>query len=529
MDQGLILNIPAETERKTYPVNILRVSFHLLVLTLLELCKVSNGQSFNTMLSNEIFYTFLLLVTCNKKLYRFFVAVLVTLETINAISFSIIHTPLTKSVLAAVDIKWTLKSYPSFIVAGVSAFIICLVISLILPYFSYIISIEFEPLYVFYLILYPSLFSYLYNILNNFQGAYNGVVFNQLDDSLVTKFIPLINEKPRIIQKKDKLKNLIMFQIETFESSVITPTATPFLYNLSQKYLYIDDIDSALYSTWSTAGNLITQCGIPQIVTAINWNERIHETLSPYVDIPCISDYLRTVGYKTFSFAMEGDSLMGYATWKNKKFERTLATINDKELFEYMETKGIELFQNTSKQQNYVSLIYNQDTHPPFEVMKYCKPENPSENVGRQTYNCFDQIIRKFINKYLDLKMYEDTVLVIYGDHLIMGKSFSNSKKLAMLFPGMEKREFAHPSTYYDFAPTLIDMVGIEKISPGFPYGRSLISGKPPSVPSDKDLKFMYHFFSYSLKINKAHAKFYCGGVKGYQDTVCDDTSIGSS
>ena len=59
--------------------------------------------------------------------------------------------------------------------------------------------------------------------------------------------------------------------------------------------------------------------------------------------------------------------------------------------------------------------------------------------------------------------MYEHTILVIYPDHPPFN---TNYKELFMLFPGMQKvnsnLKVKNEITYYDFAPTILDLVGIK-------------------------------------------------------------------
>lgn len=59
--------------------------------------------------------------------------------------------------------------------------------------------------------------------------------------------------------------------------------------------------------------------------------------------------------------------------------------------------------------------------------------------------------------------MYEHTLMVVFPDH---GPYNLKEKELFILFPGVEKVDLANrikDITYYDFTPTILDMIGIKK------------------------------------------------------------------
>lgn len=433
------------------------------------------------------------------------------------------QTPINSQILQSVELKWVKDAHPELILLLIFILLSCVLVITTLPLYTYYIYIRFKYQYMLYIWLFIALYSYILNKFHDFEGKHNSVMFNQAQNQLIDKLSDLINGKPRVLEHDKKMKNLILFQIETFEYAAITPTSMPFFTNLSKKYLYIDNIDSSIYTTWSSGGNLVTQCGIPHIITSLKWNSRRQDSMKYYLKVNCMTDYLRTVGYASHSFAMKYDAIMDYNKWRDSKFNRTFDSNNDRELFDHMSTKGIDFLLNLSKHQNYVAMVYNQDTHRPQRPKSYCKPENLNESLPRQAYNCLDQEMRKFINRFLELEMYKDTVMVMYGDHTMFGTPFSTYRKLVMLFPGYEKRKFTSPLTYYDFAPTIYEMIGIRKIYPDLPFGRSMFSNKPPKNPTYQDLNVMFHFLYSELNIKARRTDFEC---HGYTGGLCNDTNL---
>lgn len=497
--------------------------FDLIVFTGIEVAKTILGQPISIFMVNVSMFSILLLIIERRFSTILLLTIILFYELSNSVSWFMNQTPINFQVIDALDFQWMLNYKPEFIVTLVIIFISCLIAISVLPFYSYHVNFRCRSYYILNAILFVTLFNYLLNKIHDYNGEHSAVMFNQINNDLIEKLVAMINEKPRIVEKEEKLKNLILFQIETFEYSAITPTSMPYFTNLTKKYLYIDNIDSSIYTTWSTAGNLVTQCGIPQIITSLKWDSRSQDSMAYYKKVLCMSDYLKTIGYAAHSFAMTHDYVMDYHKWRNDKYIRTFDALDDKILFDYMNTNGTDFLRNISKNQNYIAMIYTQDTHRPQVPKKYCTPENPSESLPRQTYNCLDQLLRRFVDRFIELKMYEDTVMVMYGDHTMFGTPFSSYRKLVMLFPGYEKRNYTLPLTYYDFAPTIYEMIGIKKIYPGLPFGRSMFSNLPPNVPTFQDLNIMFHYFHSELKIKTKRKGFEC---HGYNGRLCNDTNI---
>lgn len=89
-----------------------------------------------------------------------------------------------------------------------------------------------------------------------------------------------------------------------------------------------------------------------------------------------------------------------------------------------------------------------------------------------------DKLIKKFVERFLELKMNEHTLLVIVPDHMPWMPGEFKVNQLFILFPGIEKVDkklrIQNDVTYYDFAPTILDLIGIKKYVPQFPFGRSI-------------------------------------------------------
>lgn len=83
--------------------------------------------------------------------------------------------------------------------------------------------------------------------------------------------------------------------------------------------------------------------------------------------------------------------------------------------------------------------------------------------------------VNKIISKFMELKMYEHTLMVVYNDH---PPFHLDEKELFILFPGMEKIDSklkldVKNITFYDFAPTVLNLIGINDYKLDFPFGRN--------------------------------------------------------
>lgn len=85
--------------------------------------------------------------------------------------------------------------------------------------------------------------------------------------------------------------------------------------------------------------------------------------------------------------------------------------------------------------------------------------------------------------------MYEHTFLVVFPDH----KPFNtNIEQMFVLFPGMEKvdsySKIEGQVSYYDFTPTILDLIGIKKYQPECPFGRKIYNNT-----SESDRKYCFN------------------------------------
>jgi hypothetical protein len=157
--------------------------------------------------------------------------------------------------------------------------------------------------------------------------------------------------------------------------------------------------------------------------------------------------------------------------------------------------------------------VFFEDTHfPSGYVDEECENKYP-----KQIHNVFANMSRRinnFVNWIKEQPFYEDTVIIILGDHLYMGDDLyddkrPNSKRHAYnVFINTGKsgehsknRDFCT----FDYFPTIIDCLDIKYDAEGLGLGRSLLTGKPTLLEQlgkeklEDEIGGKSHFYRYSL------------------------------
>jgi phosphoglycerol transferase MdoB-like AlkP superfamily enzyme len=116
-------------------------------------------------------------------------------------------------------------------------------------------------------------------------------------------------------------------------------------------------------------------------------------------------------------------------------------------------------------------------------------------------------MLEHFLKRFLKSRLANNTDVFIYGDHLLMAGVQRHAKLLeprylTALIPFRPRQLITKQSSIYDFAPTLLDSIGVD-FEPPFPFGASLFSDRVGIVPDPAHLQFIYDFFSESMQWNQ--------------------------
>lgn len=257
--------------------------------------------------------------------------------------------------------------------------------------------------------------------------------------------------KPQVKKITNK-KNVILIFAESMEDNFADEkywgeNLIPHLSKLKNEGISFSGYKSINGTNWTLASNIATFCGIP---LRMHLRDAVGTKTKHFLpNIKCLPDILKSIGYyNVFStstylsfvgtdvFVDEHsfDELYGrdeliienYASQDDIGIEKF--GINDKKMFEFARKKIISLTKNKSP---FFITIQTVDTHFPHG---YVHP-TCSRKYGdtRDAIKCSDLIIYNFIRWIQKQDFYNDTIIVITGDHLMM--NFSDIASLIEAYP----------------------------------------------------------------------------------------------
>jgi phosphoglycerol transferase MdoB-like AlkP superfamily enzyme len=101
------------------------------------------------------------------------------------------------------------------------------------------------------------------------------------------------------------------------------------------------------------------------------------------------------------------------------------------------------------------------------------------------------------MNRINELGLDKNTEIVISGDHLIWTWPTAGwyehgvERKLLTVIPTQKRGIIQKRTTWFDIAPTLLDLAGIKGYDPLFPFGESIFSEKNGSEAKDGDMSYI--------------------------------------
>ena len=498
---------------------------HILFIIFIEVCQINFNQTSGSAIIDSLFLISLLIILQVFPFYPLLAFMIFAYEIIETYSWIYTGKGISFQTLAALDFTYCLKTMPEIamkcflatvLIFGFSSsqFIVLRLnnrTSLILL-MSGVVSAAFL-----------SFVSEKYDFLFPFRikGLFSATNAGKILASFNTKYTATL--------EANKKKNLIMLEIESFETKLLgrfNPNykdSMPFLSNLTKYVLHYPYIKSQPYTTWSAAGMFAVHCGFPLIVNDVDWGVRGSENFESWTKLPCISDYLHILGYKQKAFCSGSCDIMNMKGFLiDHHFEtqdsKEHFIMHDLQLFDHILKKVLPDLVN-DKTQPFSLLILNTDTHPDFYVDSKCSNVLVNSPTVFRSFTCFDEGLKTFINGLEKLGINKDnTEFIIYGDHLTMGDMepyYGSDRTLSVLFPFYPKSSLENKTiTYYDLAPTILQMLGVHYF-PNFPFGLSIYSPETSSPPTLDDFKFLYNYLTGDVQYKNIHCRFAKGFCTG--------------
>ena len=260
-----------------------------------------------------------------------------------------------------------------------------------------------------------------------------------------------VNPKDVKITFPEKKRNLIYIYVESLENSALSTThggveKTSYIPNLEKLALENTNFSNsqtlgggyATYgSTWTIAGMISQSAGIPLKVSASKANS--YTSNNYMTGAYSLGDVLRDNGYRNYFILGEESSFAGADAYYSQHGSYEIYDINwakkeklipqdyyewwgfeDSKLFEFSKKKLLEI---SESDEPFNFVMETMDTHfMDGYVDKSCKTKF-KENYAN-AYYCSDQLISEFVKWVQEQDFYENTTIVISGDHLTMRKGF---------------------------------------------------------------------------------------------------------
>jgi hypothetical protein len=474
---------------------------------LFEAFKLVNGQPvFETLIKFTFFASSIVSFFWAIHVFGFVVLVI---ELTESVAWFFTHSGINIQAVQAVELNWVLSHHPSLAVIFL-ALVAQVCFFAFFPFFS----VSFVHLDDHYFAFFPFCSSVLFFVFvqqmrQRFDPFQQPVAMAAPMQHLLFKSLNAFFTDNMSVKVGHALKrNLIILEIESLENQVIGafnsyfPRTMPYLSNLSQKTTFFDHVRSSPYTTWSVASLFATQCNLPLLMTPTAMYNRAGFHLLP--QHRCLGDFFAMAGYKLHSY-MANVFIGRFKAHQTLHQWRALDVEDHKmkrdwDLFDFI-AKEVFLNLTNSKEQPFVLHIANADNHafPKYFVDPRCKDRLPSYPLILRSFDCVDQILEKFIEAFKKSPLAESTEMFLYGDHLLMSGIHRHIKLfeprfITAMFPLRPAQVIKKQLTIYDFAPTLMDVMGID-YEPKFPFGASVFSQKVGTAPGASHFEYIYNHF----------------------------------
>ncbi len=314
------------------------------------------------------------------------------------------------------------------------------------------------------------------------------------------------------IEFPSEKKNLIYIYLESMESSyfdtdsggVLNYNLIPNLYKLGEEEINFSNNDSVggfnetIGSNWTIAAMVAQTAGLPLKFSTSSSSYNV-ENNSFLTGVTTLGDILEENGYKNYLYIGSDANFAGrnlyfeqHGSYEIFDYKTAIEEgkidsdyyvwwgYEDKKLYDFSKEKLLELADN-NEPFNFTLLTV--DTHPTGGYLDETCEANHEENI-ENVIECADKMIIDFVNWIKDQDFYENTTIIIVGDHLNMDSSFMDNANERYIYnvilnssvePENAKNRKA---TSFDMFPTTLASIGVEIEDNQLGLGVNLFSNK---------------------------------------------------
>lgn len=327
-------------------------------------------------------------------------------------------------------------------------------------------------------------------------------VYNSLSNFTYENGFKVAGNYKNIEYHTDKNYNYVFIYAESLERTLRNINGVnyiPHISKISDDYLDFTNIEQIPGAGWTMAGMVNTQCAVPLVLPQGNTASNMSHFLA---GADCIATHLQKAGYTTEfvrgsdkEFA-GGDKFFSQHGWqsqhdKNYFLKNNIVTENEISGWGVHDDKLLDHVYNeferlSSERKKFLLSFLTVNTHPPAGTyLSACDgfiPDN-IDNPMLKSVSCSDYLLGKFINKIINSKYFDNTIVVLVSDHLMMANAASEKlddiqdkrrNNFIIIKKGLKTQRINKPGTLLDVWPTLLDISAAKNTDFGF--GHSLIS-----------------------------------------------------
>jgi phosphoglycerol transferase len=283
-----------------------------------------------------------------------------------------------------------------------------------------------------------------------------------------------------------KPRNLILLYVESLENNFKNIDGKNLIEPIDKlPGMHVPNFKQAPGTNWSIAGMVASQCAIPlKGFDPTDWNIFEQDIFLP--GAICLSDILHKFGYQQifltgpdiefagvdkFYKTHQFDQILGRDEVKKWVTKKNLFTgwglgLHDDSMLDLAYDIAVKSVQSS---QPFNLTIITTDNHSPHGMSSpRCSAlERRTSFVG--AVQCSSRSVNRFVERVLKNKKFENTDIVIMGDHLFMAipeqkSKFLNYDERTVYFKYINSLKIAtarSDMTHFDVAPTILDSLGL--------------------------------------------------------------------
>ena len=458
-------------------LNWLQCIVYNLVIFYCEYQQYVTGESFRVLVTDTLFYCTTWMSFASWKRSWILNLLLFTFIVTETASWVTTNRGIcTQAVVSLTDYRYLFFVRPDFFAYGCIAFVVS----------GFLLSRPFPERFNITIPVWPSVlrlialvlgFQCLRNVrktLVPFESSYNVEPDNPLLKTYLTTPAS-VNSCPAV------KKNLIFIHLECFEFQSLGPynkfypELAPHFTKYALNGLFFANHTADEEQHFTMGSVMSAQGGVP--ILSANFFQK--STIVTNKRVKTISDFLQLCGWKVYATCTSFCSPYKFFRLHHMKTidATTHGQKRDYGHFEYV--KNDLLPKLMAEKEPFYLFIMNEDTHPGYYVSPECLQKHPEWKnlpVGLQAVNCVDEYTAGLVERIRELGLDKNTEVFLYGDHELFGQHsfYPPPRKLLSCFPFRDKLYLNKSVSWYDLAPTVLNMLNVTDYQPKFPFGADI-------------------------------------------------------